>query len=73
MKIFVIAKANAREDLVEELDKTHFKVSTKELPIKGRANLAIIELLAEHFNVPKTSISIVSGFSSNNKLLNIDF
>lgn len=72
MKIFVTAKTNAREDLVSEIDKNHFKVSTKELPINGRANLAIIELIAEYFNIPKTNISIVTGFSSKNKMFEIE-
>ena len=72
MKIFVTAKVNAKNDLVEELDKTHFKVSTKELPIKGQANLAIVILIAEYFDIPKTNISIVSGFSSKNKIFEIE-
>lgn len=71
LKIFVTAKANARKDFVEELEKNHFMISTTELPIKGRANLAIIGLLANHFNISKTSITISSGYSSKNKVFEI--
>lgn len=71
MKIFVVAKTNAREDLVEKIDEQHFKVATRELPIKGRANLAIIALLADYFKVGKSDITIVSGFSKRNKIFNL--
>lgn len=72
MRIFVQAKTNARLDEVKQIDETHFLVRTKELPINGRANLAIIELLAEFIGIAKTNIQIVSGFASKNKILNID-
>jgi len=72
MKIFVKAKANARVDLVTKIDETNFEVKTKELPINNRANLAIIELLAEYFDLPKTNIQIVSGLGSKHKVMEIN-
>lgn len=72
MKIFVKAKTNAREDLVAKIDETHFEVKTRELPINGRANLAIIELLAEYFDTPKTNIQIASGFGSKIKVFEVN-
>ena len=35
----------------------------------GEANSAVIELISDHFNVPKTSIKIKSGASSRLKLI----
>ena len=71
MKIAVQAKTNQREDSVEEIGEREFLVKTKELPINSRANLAIIELLARHFNIPKTDIQIVTGLSSKRKIFQI--
>lgn len=71
-KVFVKVKTNARVDLVTEIDKTHFEVKTTELPINGRANLAIIELLAEHLQIAKSNIQISSGFSSKQKVLEVN-
>ena len=71
-KVFVKVKTNAREDLVTQIDKTHFEDKTKELPINGRANLAIIELLAEHLKTAKTNIQISSGFGSKQKVLEVN-
>lgn len=71
MKIYIIAKTNAHEDKIEKIDESHYKISTTELPVRGRANLSIIELLAEFFNIPKTNITIVSGYKSKNKIFEI--
>lgn len=72
MKISVKAKTNAREDSVEETAENEFLVKTTELPLNGRANLAIIELLAKYFATAKSNIQIVSGFSSKYKILDVN-
>jgi len=71
MKIFVLAKANARADNVERIDDTHFKVTTRELPVQNRANIAIIKLLADYFQISKTNIQISSGLSSKQKVFEV--
>ena len=38
---------------------------------EGRANERLIELLSEHFKRPKRNISIIKGFKSKNKLIEI--
>jgi uncharacterized protein len=38
-------------------------------PVDGKANQAVIEFLAELFEVPKSSIAIVSGETGRNKLI----
>ena len=37
----------------------------------GRANAAVIELLAAHFGVPKRRVRIVQGLASRRKLVEI--
>jgi uncharacterized protein YggU (UPF0235/DUF167 family) len=71
MKIFVQVKTNARQDLVEKIDSNEYLVKTKELPINGRANLAVIDLMAGYLNLPKSSVQIASGFGSKRKILEI--
>ena len=71
MKISVNVKTNARLDSVEETGLNEYLVKTKELPINGRANLAIIELIAEYLKLPKSSVQISSGFGSKHKILEI--
>jgi uncharacterized protein (TIGR00251 family) len=40
-------------------------------PADGRANQAVIDLLAEGFQVPRASIGLVSGAASRDKLFRI--
>lgn len=71
MKIYVTAKPNAKEDKIKKIDDNHFIISTTELPIKGRANMGIIKILSEYFNVNKSNISILSGYKFKNKIFEI--
>ena len=72
MKISVEVKTNARENSVIELEPGRYAVRTTELPINGRANLAVIELLAEHLNRPKSDLAILKGLSSKRKILELE-
>jgi len=70
MKIQVRVKPNSKtEEVSEEGDS--FIVKVKEPPKEGKANQAVIKLLAEHFGVPKSQVRILSGFRSRNKVIEI--
>lgn len=71
MKIFVRAKPNAKEEKIKKMDETHFKVSVKEPPLKGKANRAIIKALADYFKIRFSQIKIISGGASKNKILKL--
>lgn len=58
--------------MVEQIGQNEYLVKTKELPINGRANLAVIELMAEFLNIPKSTIQIANGFGSKKKILEIN-
>lgn len=71
MKIFVKVKIKAKEEKVEKIDKNHFIVWTKEPPDKGKANKAILNVLAKNLNIPVSNLEIISGFTSKNKIIKI--
>lgn len=71
MKIFVKAKPNSREEKVEKIDETNYIVSVKEPPVKGKANDAIKNALAIYFRTSSSSIKIIFGYSSRNKIIEI--
>ena len=71
MKFFLKAKPNAKEDEIEKIDENHFAVSTKEPPVNGRANQAILRILADYFDVSPSQIKIISGLTSKNKIIEI--
>ncbi|MBI2607956.1 MAG: DUF167 domain-containing protein [Candidatus Doudnabacteria bacterium] len=70
--IRVHVQTHAHEDRLEELDLDEYKIWTTAIPQKGGANEAVIEILAEHFNVAPSSIHIKSGNKSTHKLIEID-
>ena len=72
MKIFVKAKPGAKEERVEEVDDSNYIVSVKEPPIKGRANEAIRNALAVYFKIASARVKIISGYSSKNKIIEIN-
>jgi len=67
-KIKVIAKAK-KDSVIKEAGG--LKVHLRAPAVEGRANKALIGLLAEHFGIKKGKIYIVSGLRSRNKIVDI--
>lgn len=55
-----------------EEGKAELLVKLTAVPADGKANEALIKLLAKTLRVPKSSISIASGQGSRHKLLKLD-
>lgn len=47
-------------------------VHVREPAIDGKANRAIVELLSDYYNVPKTRIEIIRGLTNPIKVIRID-
>jgi len=72
MKIFVKVKPNSKIEKVKKVDSNHFEVWVKEVPIEGKANQRLIEIMSEYFGIPKKNIVILSGQNSKNKILKVE-
>ena len=70
MKLFIKVRPGAKENKVEEIDGG-FKISVKEPAKEGRANKAVIKALAKHLGVSQSSIKIISGLKSKNKVVKL--
>ena len=68
----VRVKPNAREAALEEQDDGTWIARVKAAPVDGRANEALIELVARHFDVRKARVSIASGAGSRLKTIRIE-
>jgi len=62
---------NAMEARVTRVDEASFEVRVDEKASEGRANKRLVEILAEHFKVPKSRISIVRGAKSRDKTVEV--
>jgi len=58
-----------REEVSKQGDT--YIVRVKAAAQDGKANEAVMELLAKHFKVPKSNIKIVTGMTSHNKIIEI--
>ena len=56
---------------MEKLNDNEFVVSVKEPPVDGRANWAITRAVADYFGVSPSHVSIVSGQTAKNKIVEI--
>lgn len=69
IEVKVIARASKCE--VIPLDAYRFKVKLTRPAVEGKANEQLINVLADHFNVAKSSIQIISGQKTSQKRINI--
>ena len=70
MKVRIRVMPNSRTDeVIKEGD--WFLVKVKEPPKEGKANRAVIKLLARYFNAPQDAVSVSSGFKSRNKVIEV--
>ena len=70
-KIAVTVKPNAKKGEVKRLSDTEYRVAVRPPAQDGKANEAVIDLLADYFGIAKSSVKIIRGHSSRHKLLEV--
>jgi hypothetical protein len=73
MIISVKVSPNAKKSGIIKTDENNFRVKVDAAAEKGESNRRLIEMLANYFNVAKSSVSIVKGFKSRSKVVEIKF
>ena len=68
----VKVKPNARASTLRSNSSGAWFAELRSAPTDGKANAELIELVAMHFECPKSSISIKRGASGRVKLLKIE-
>ncbi len=69
VKIWVSVKPQAKREEVKKVADGEYLASVLAPAREGKANQALIELLSDHFSVPKSSIRIIRRQSSRRKLI----
>ena len=67
VRVIPRAKQNS---ITTDADGT-IRVHTTTAPTDGKANDAVVRMLAKHFNVPRSAINIVRGQTSHNKVIEV--
>ncbi len=58
---------NSKHARVVKVSDGYFEVWVDERAVDGRANKRLLEMLVEHFNVPKTRITFLEGTKTRSK------
>jgi uncharacterized protein len=73
VRITVRVKPGSKKGpLVEAADDGSLTVFLQQRAVDGAANEGLIELLAKHFRVSKSKVTIESGFTSRIKRISVD-
>ncbi len=73
MKVTVRVKSNSKKgNFVQPSLDGELLVHVREPAVDGKANRKVIELLSDHYDVPKTRIEIVRGLTSKVKVIKIE-
>jgi uncharacterized protein (TIGR00251 family) len=71
MLIRVKVQTRSSQEKVEQLGVDEYKVWVAAAPTDGEANSALIETLADYFNVAPSLVKIKSGNKTSHKLVEI--
>ena len=71
MLIKVKVFPDSKKDEIIQKDENSFEVSVREKPIMGKANKAVLSLLASFLKIPKHNIKLVKGAEKRNKIFEI--
>ncbi len=70
--VAVRVKPNTRKGpLVQTADDGTLTVYVREPAVEGKANAAVIKVLADHFDVPRSRVELVAGASARIKRFRI--
>ena len=70
LKLKVIPRSPRTEFAGEMADGT-LKIKLKAVPEDGKANAALIAFLAAHYKVPASAVELLSGATSQRKLVRV--
>ncbi len=72
MKIVVKVKPGSREESVERISDTELVLKVRAPARDNLANGAVVKLLSEYLDIPKSRIIIVKGHNSRTKVVSIE-
>ncbi len=71
MRIYIKVSPRTSKNEVVKISEGEYRVRLTAAPVDGKANEALIELLAKHFKVSKSMVRIVGGKTARIKMVDI--
>ena len=71
MRIYIKVIPRVSKNEVIKISDGEYKVKLTAPPVDGKANNMLLKILAEYFNVPKSSLQIIGGKTARIKIVDI--
>lgn len=72
MRISVKAKPNAKIEKIDKVSNNALVAWIRSPAKEGKANDALLKLLSDYFDIPRSRIKIIKGHASRNKIISIE-
>ena len=71
MKLFITARTGRKETRVEKIDAAHYVVHVTARPVAGKANVAVIEALAQYLDIAPSRVRLMKGHHHKEKTVEV--
>lgn len=71
VRVYVKVSPRSSKNEIMKISDGEYKVKLTAAPVDGKANAMLIQILAEYFSVPRSSLSIVGGKTARTKIIEI--
>ena len=72
MRIYLKVIPRSSQNKLEKISEGEYKAWLNAPPVDGKANEALVEIVAKHFGVSKSAVTIVGGKSTRRKMVDVD-
>lgn len=72
MKVSVNINTKSKAEKITVVSDSEIDIKISTPPVDGKANKRVIEMLARHFGVSKSKVTVVGGLKSKKKLVDIE-
>jgi uncharacterized protein len=70
-RIYAKVTPRASKNEIIRISEGEYKIKLTAAPVDGQANDMLIRVLAEYFNMPKSSLTIIGGKTAKIKIIEI--
>ena len=69
MRIAIRVTPRAKRNVLKRMSDGSFKAYLTAPPVEGKANAALIQFLAKEWGIKPSTITLVSGFTNRDKII----
>lgn len=72
MRIYIKVIPRSSKKEITKISEGEYKAKLTAPPVDGKANVQLIEMLADYFGVAKSNIQVVGGKSAKTKIVDVN-